>query len=112
MRVGRRVFEISSADTRAAESFASALPVTLVMADLKGREKFANLDRLLITDATKHDVIECGAVMLYGANTIVVFYKELTSTNRYTRIGRIVDTTALAEALGNDRVEVEFLERD
>ncbi len=46
--------------------------------------------------------------MLWGNNTLVLFYKSFTTAYNYTRIGRIGNADGLAAALGAGNVEVSL----
>ena len=47
-------------------------------------------------------------MLLYGNDTLVVFYKTFRSPYSYTRIGRIEESAALAQALGPGNPRVAF----
>jgi hypothetical protein len=49
-----------------------------------------------------------GDLMLYGSNTLVVFYLTFDSSYSYRRLGRVDDPAGLAEALGPRGVRVAF----
>src|SRR5687767_11335709 len=100
MTVGGRRFAITLADTAAARAFAAQLPVTLDMAELNGNEKHADLPVALPTDASRSGTIRNGDLMLYGADTLVVFYSTFNSSYSYTRLGRVDDPAGLVQALG------------
>ena len=46
--------------------------------------------------------------MMYGSNTLVLFYKAFRTTYSYTHIGRLDDPTGLEGALGPGDIEVTF----
>lgn len=108
MCVAERNFAVVLADTDAARAFAALLPLELEMAELNGNEKFAPLPQSLPARAHAPERIEAGDVMLYGADTVAVFYESFRSNYRYTRIGRVRDPHGLARALGRGDVRVRF----
>lgn len=46
--------------------------------------------------------------MLYQGDTLVIFYESFYSNYRYTRIGKVIQTDGLNQALGRDRVDVQI----
>jgi hypothetical protein len=108
MTVGERRFAITLTDNAAARALAAQLPLTLDMSDLNGNEKHAELPRALPAKASRPGTIRSGDVMLYGTDTLVVFYSTFDSSYSYTRIGRVDDPAGLAAALGRRSVRVVF----
>lgn len=108
MTVDERRFAITLTDNAAARAFATQLPLTLNMAELNGNEKYASLPKALPTKATRPGTIRNGDLMLYGTDTLVVFYLTFESSYSYTRLGRMDDPAGLAEALGKRDVRVVF----
>lgn len=108
MIVGERRLAITLANTDAARTFAAQLPLTLDMAELNGNEKYADLSQALPTDASRPGTIRNGDLMLYGSNTLVVFYKTFRSSYSYTRLGHVNDPAGLEQALGQGSVRVVF----
>lgn len=108
MIVGERRFAITLADTAAARAFAAQLPLTLDMADLNGNEKHADLPKALPADASRPGTIHNGDLMLYGSNTVVVFYETFRSSYSYTRLGWVDDPGDLSRALGRREAQVAF----
>jgi hypothetical protein len=108
MTVGGHRFAITLTDTVAARAFSGRLPLTLDMDDLNGDEKHARLPQALPVNASRPGTIRSGDVMLYGTDTLVVFYLTFESAYSYTRIGRVDDPASLTEALGRHAVQVTF----
>lgn len=110
MTIGERRFAITLADTDAARAFAAQLPLTLEMAELNGNEKHADLPQALPTDASRPGTIHNGDLMLYGSNTVVVFYETFRSSYSYTRLGCVDDPSDLGRVLGRRSSRVIFSE--
>ena len=108
MTVGERRFALTLADTDAARAFAARLPMTLDMTDLNGNEKKFDLPQALPAKASRPGTIRNGDLMLYGANTVVLFYLSFESPYAYTRLGRVTNPSGLAEALGKGNARVQF----
>ena len=46
--------------------------------------------------------------MLYGSNTLVLFYKSFSTRYSYTKIGKVDDSAGLEAALGSGDAVVTF----
>src|ERR671913_2456772 len=110
MTVGERRFAITLADNTAARAFAAQLPLTLEMSELNGNEKHAELPKPLPANASRPGTIHNGDLMLYGADTLAVFYLTFQSSYSYTRLGRVNDPSELPRTLGPRGVRVVFSE--
>lgn len=106
--IGEQRFAVVLADTDAARELSKMLPLTLAMEDLNGNEKHAELPKALPTDASHPKKIRNGDLMLWGARTIVVFYKTFDSSYPYTRLGHIEGATDLPRALWPSKLRVTF----
>ena len=108
MTVGERRFAITLTDNEAARAFAAMLPLTLDMPDLNCNEKHVTLPKALPANPSRPGTIRNGDLMLYGSDTLVVFYLTFNSSYSYTRLGRVDDPTDLPQALGRRGVQVVF----
>ena len=108
MTIGERRFAITLTDNAAARAFAARLPLTRDMDELNGNEKHAELREALPTNASRPGTIRNGDLMLYGTNTLVVFYETFDSSYAYTRLGRVDEPADLPQALGRRAVRVVF----
>lgn len=108
MSLGERRLAITLADNAAARTFAAQLPLTLDMPDLNGNEKHAKLPKALPQEAVKPGTIRAGDLMLWRADTLVVFYRTFDSPYPYTRLGTIEDPAALDRALRKGTARLTF----
>ncbi len=106
--VGQTVFTATLFDNATATAFKARLPLSINMTELNGNEKYYDLAGSLPTNASNPGTIQNGDLMLYGSNTLVLFYKSFSTSYSYTRIARIDNATGLATALGSGNVTVRY----
>lgn len=106
MAVGAHHFTVVLDDTSAAKALARMVPVTFEMSDLNDNEKKVRLPQGLPTNIVRPGTIRTGDVLLWGDDTLVVFYKTFSSPYSYTRIGRIENPGDLQKVLGPSDVRV------
>ena len=82
--------------------------LTLTMTELNNNEKYADLVESLPTNAFNPGTIQNGDLMLYGSNTLVLFYKTFSTSYNYTKIGKTNNPEGLLEILGSGNVAVTF----
>jgi len=104
--VGGKVFTATLLDNASANAFKAMLPLTMNMTELNGNEKYFRLPKNLPRNASNPGKIKSGDLMLWGAETFVVFYEGFSTSYSYTKLGRITNATGLAEALGSGNVTV------
>lgn len=108
IKVNSKIFTATLSDNNTAKAFKEMLPLTINMVELNGNEKYYDLPNSLPTNSSNPGTIQNGDLMLYGSNTLVLFYKTFSTSYRYTRIGIIDDPSGLAVALGTGNVTITF----
>jgi hypothetical protein len=108
IRIGTTTFTATLADNPTAKAFMEMLPLSINMVDLHRNEKYYDLPNNLPTDTYRPGTIRTGDIMLWGTNTLVLFYKTFSSSYSYTRIGSVDNTTELETMLGSSNVTVVF----
>jgi hypothetical protein len=106
--VNSQTFTATLLDNNSAKAFKEMLPMTVEMTELNRNEKYVRLPDNLPTNASNPGTIRSGDLMLYGSNTVVLFYEGLNTSYSYTRLGKIDDPTGLRNALGTGNVTVTF----
>src|SRR6478735_4784538 len=106
--VGKNSFTATLYSNPTVAAFKSKLPMTINMKELNGNEKFFDLPNNLPANASNPGTIQAGDLMLYGSNTLVLFYKSLSTSYNYTRLARIDNPSGLAAALGSGNATVKF----
>ena len=106
--VGAKTFSAALLDNATATALKKLLPMTVEMTELNSNEKYFRLPSNLPANASNPGTIQTGDLMLYGSNTLVLFYESFSTVYTYTKIGRINDASGLAAALGAGNVKVSF----
>lgn len=107
LTVGKKTFTVTLENNETAKALMNQLPLDLVMSELNGNEKYYYYSELP-SDPKQVGTVRAGDVMLYGGNTLVIFYETFRTTYPYTRIGAVDDPSGLAKALGSGDVRVEW----
>ena len=108
MTIGSQRFAVTLEDNPTARAFAQLLPATFAMTELNGNEKYVHLPGTLPSKPVRPGTIRTGDILLYGNNSVVVFYETFHSSYSYTRIGRVAESDGLAKALGPGNPRVSF----
>ena len=108
VKIGNATFTATLENNPTATALKALLPMTVVMEEHAGNEKFYYLPQSLPTNSYRPGTINAGDIMLWGSDCLVVFYETFSSSYRYTRIGRIDNPSGLAAAVGRGNVSVTF----
>lgn len=108
IRIRDKVFAATLSDNATTTAFKKLLPLSVTMTELNGNEKLFRLPGTMPARASTPSSIQTGDLMLYGSNTLVLFYKSFPTTYSYTTIGRIDDPAGLEAAVGSGSVAVTF----
>jgi len=106
--IGNNFFSATLDNNPAATAFERKLPMTINMVELNGNEKYFDLAFSLLANASNPGIIKNGDLMLYGSNTLVLFYKTFSTSYRYTKLGQIDNPAELADALGSGNMTITF----
>jgi hypothetical protein len=106
--IGANAFTATLYNNPTATAFKTRLPLTINMTELNGNEKYFDLPNSLPANASNPGTIQAGDLMLYGSNTLVLFYKSSATSYNYTRLARIDNSSGLTDALGSGNTTVKF----
>ena len=108
IKIGSRTFTATLFENATANAIKAMLPLTLEMDEMNGNEKKYDFTTPLPTDPHDPKRINSGDLMLWGKNTLVLFYKTFPTQYSYTKVGRVDDPAGLDAALGSGDVSVTF----
>lgn len=106
--IGDAIFKATLYDNPTTAIFKAKLPLEINMTELNGNEKYYHFSSFFPTNATLGDHIKAGDLMLFGNNSLVLFYENFNTSYSYTKLGYVENTTELASALGSGNVVVKF----
>lgn len=110
MTIHQQTYKILLANNLTAKAFVEQLPLTLMMKELNGNEKFADLPHALPASQVRPNILREGELMLYGSHTLVLFYETFRTSHSYTAIGKIIAPESLKKVVGDKNIEVYFHE--
>lgn len=108
IKIGSDTFTATLFDNETTTEFKARLPITLLMNDLNGNEKKYDFSKAFPTDSVKPGTINQGDLMIWGGNTLVLFYKTFPTPYSYTRLGRVNDPSGLESTVGAGSVTATF----
>ena len=108
VKIGSSIFKAMLYDNPTANAFKDMLPITVNMIELNENEKYFDLADKFLTNASNLEMIQNGDLMIYGSNTLVLFYKTFPTSYSYTKLVCINDTKELAASLGSGNVKVTY----
>lgn len=108
MTVGSTSFTITLYDNASTQALLEKMPLAIEMIELNRNEKYYNFSDRLPTDSQRVGSIRVGDLMLYGSDTLVLFYEGFSTSYSYTPLGYMEDASGLAETLGQGDVKVTF----
>jgi hypothetical protein len=106
--IGNKKFDATLLDNETALAFKKYLPLEIKMIELNDNEKYGELKNRLPTNPSNPRKIQIGDLMLYGDQTLVLFYKSFTTSYSYSSIGKIDNVEGLEDALGSGNPVVKF----
>ena len=103
-----KVLTATLEDNATVAAFKEMLPLTLDMSDFNANEKKFDLPKRLPTKDANPQMIQAGDLMIWNSRTLVLFYKSFPTSYSYTKIGRINNTSGIADAFGPENVRIRF----
>ena len=108
IKIGDKAYSVVLNDNNTTKALRELLPMTVTMAEFNGNEKYYLLHNSLPSRPEHIGQIKSGDIMLFGDDSLVVFYKDFKTTYSYTRIGHIENAADLEQTLGRGSVIITF----
>jgi len=108
IKIGDKAYSVVLNDNNTTKALRELLPMTVTMAEFNGNEKYYLLHNSLPSRPEHVGQVKSGDVMLFGDDSLVVFYKDFKTTYSYTRIGHIENAADLEQTLGRGSVTITF----
>lgn len=106
IQVGEKTYSGLLYDNATTQALMKKLPLTLNMGDLNNNEKYVNLPDELPVNPQTVNQIRSGDLMLYGSDCLVLFYLDIKTSYRYTKLGKIENAEDLPKILGKGNIKI------
>ena len=97
-------YTVKLENNETADSFMNILPKEYQMREANGNQKYVYLEYKLPVNEKAVKQIEAGDLMLDGEDCIILFYKSVKTSRKYTKIGHVEDLPHL----GNSNITARF----
>ena len=106
--VGEKVFDAILENNPSTQEIMKKLPLEVEMTELNGNEKYYKFGEKFPSNDKKIDEIRVGDLMLYDSSYLVIFYKNFSTSYKYTRLGKIENPGDLEKILGSGNISVRI----
>lgn len=98
-------FSITLENNKTVDALIEQLPMSITMDDLHGNEKYVYLDYKLPAQSELINYIKAGDFMLFGNDCLVFFYKDFSTSYRYTRLGHVDDVSSFVKKMNQESIQ-------
>lgn len=112
IKIGNLSYKAVLYDNQSGKEFIKMLPMTVIMNELNGNEKYCYLEYDIAGDSSVHNEIHTGDLMLYGSDCLVLFYEDFSTSYSYTKLGYIENPEGLKNALKDEKISISFIEKE
>ena len=106
--IGEKVFDAILENNPSTQEFIKKLPLEVDMTELNGNEKYYKFGEKFPSNDKKIGEIRVGDLMLYDSSYLVIFYKNFSTSYKYTRLGKIENPADLEKILGSGNISVRI----
>lgn len=108
--IGLKTYSVTVEDNDAAKVFFDRVPLSLTLNEWAGNsEYYARLSEKINTDGIKSpSAFETGDIAIYNNTSLVIFYADTKNTEGYAKIGHIVESEGMKDALKAAKGKVIF----
>lgn len=108
LEIQGELLKVNFYDNKTTRELIQNLPVSIVMNDLNGNEKYYYFDQSFTTNSERVENIRAGDLLLFGDNCLVIFYEDYSTNYAYTRLGYIVDNNHLDKIFNEGNIEIKL----
>lgn len=106
--IGGKIFDATLENNPSTQELIKKFPLEIEMTELNGNEKYFKFAEKFPSADKKIGEIHAGDLMLYDSSYLVIFYKNFSTSYKYTRLGRIENFEGLSEIFGDGNIFVKI----